>query len=64
MDLKSFLDYEIWKISYMLAQEIPGPQHSVADDHGMIDFVTGGDLTDDKIEQFCYDNEVQVEKEK
>ena len=38
VNLAAFLDHEIWKSSYLLAQEIPGPQHVHKDDHGLVDF--------------------------
>ena len=62
VDLPAFLDYEIWKASYMVSQEIPGPQHVFTDDHGMIDFVSDGKRTEQK-DNYCYGEEIEVDKE-
>ena len=57
INLPVFLDYEIWKISYMLAQNIPGQEHSLDSDHGMINFVTGRNNIEERVEkQNCYEN--------
>ena len=38
VNLPVFLDYEIWKSSYMLAQDIPCTQALDEDDNDLVDF--------------------------
>ena len=41
----------------MLAQNIPGQEHSLDSDHGMINFVTGRNNIEERVEkQNCYEN--------
>lgn len=65
INLPVFLDFEIWKISYMLSQTIPTTQDSFECEHGLMNFVTGrNDVQDmDEEDEYCYDNKVDMEME-
>ena len=48
----------------MLAQTIPGQEHSSDSNHGMINFVTGRKNLEEEVKkQNCYENKVDVEIE-
>ena len=66
INLSVFLDFEIWKVSYMLSQTLPVTQDSFECEHGLIDFVTGkSDIEElDEEEEYCYANKVDIEMEK
>ena len=48
----------------MLAQTVPGQEHTLCGDHGMINFVTGRSNLEEEVEkQNCNENKIDVEIE-
>ena len=64
INLCAFLDYEIWKASYLLTEDFPGSQHVFDnDDDELIDFKTGVDPVHDKGDELLsFHNEIELNR--